>query len=59
MREAGVVDNIQLNWEAIFESDKLYSEPITIMQEIYEHTCSALQRSSKPLTLRQGVGISV
>jgi hypothetical protein len=38
MGEAGVVDNTQLDWEAIFASDRLYSEPITIMQELYEHT---------------------
>jgi hypothetical protein len=38
MREVSVVDNIQLDWEAIFESDRLYSEPIIIMQELYEHT---------------------
>jgi hypothetical protein len=38
MGEVSVVDNIQLDWEAIFESDRLYSEPIIIMQELYEHT---------------------
>jgi hypothetical protein len=38
MGEAGIVDNTQLDWEAIFASDRLYSEPITIMQELYEHT---------------------
>jgi hypothetical protein len=37
MKDAGVVDSTDLEWKAIFESDSLYSRPITIMQEIYEH----------------------
>lgn len=37
MKHAGVVDSTNLDWKAIFESDNLYSRPITIMQEIYEH----------------------
>ena len=38
MRAAGVVDDADLDWRAIFESDRLYSDPIIIMQEIYQHT---------------------
>ena len=38
MQAAGVVDGINLNWEEIFERDTLYSNPINIMQEIYEHS---------------------
>jgi hypothetical protein len=53
MREAGVVDNTQLDWKTIFESDKLYSEPITIMQEIYEHTWLAEKLLSLIRTFRR------
>jgi hypothetical protein len=38
MKEAGVVHSDELDWKTIFESDQLYSNPITIMQEAYEHT---------------------
>lgn len=27
-----------LNWDAIFESDRLYQEPISIMQEVYQNS---------------------
>jgi hypothetical protein len=26
-----------LNWPGIFQSDSLYSQPITLMQELYQH----------------------
>jgi hypothetical protein len=37
MKDVGVVDTTQLDWETIFKSDRLYSEPVIIMQELYEH----------------------
>lgn len=37
MNKAGVVDTIDLNWQEIFNSDSLYSQPIPIMQELYEN----------------------
>lgn len=37
MKAAGVVDGDDLDWRRIFTSDTLYSAPITLMQEAYEH----------------------
>jgi len=37
MRDAGVVGDADLDWKVIFEGDRLYSEPIIIMQELYQH----------------------
>ena len=39
MKQAGVVgaDPDKLDWPAIFASDSLYSKPISLMQEIYQH----------------------
>jgi hypothetical protein len=53
MREAGVVDSIQLDWDAIFESDKLYSEPVIIMQELFEHPWLAEKLLSLIRTFRR------
>jgi hypothetical protein len=53
MREVGGVDNIELDWKTIFESDRLYSEPITIMEEIYEHTWLAEKLLSLIRTFRR------
>jgi hypothetical protein len=53
MRDAGVVDDVQLDWDAIFKSDRLYSEPIIIMQEIYQHTWLAEQLLSLIRTFRR------
>lgn len=52
MGEAGV-DHTQLDWRTIFESDRLYSKPITIMQEIYEHTWLAEKVLSLLRTFRR------
>jgi len=52
MGEAGV-DHTQLDWRTIFENDKLYSKPITIMQEIYEHTWLAEKVLSLLRTFRR------
>jgi hypothetical protein len=35
MARAGIVPNTDLNWSAIFGNDLLYTQPISIMQEIY------------------------
>lgn len=43
MEKAGVVENANLNWGDIFASDRLYSEPISIMQEVYGHDWLALE----------------
>jgi hypothetical protein len=53
MREAGAIDHTQLDWEAIFKSDRLYSEPIIIMQELYEHTWLAEKVLSLIRTFRR------
>jgi hypothetical protein len=53
MRDAGVVDDVQLDWDAIFKSDRLYSEPIIIMQEIYQHTWLAEHLLSLIRTFRR------
>lgn len=37
MQEVGVVDSLELDWKSIFASDELYSQPITLMHEFYEH----------------------
>lgn len=37
MKEAGVADSTDLNWQEIFNSDTIYSHPIPIMQELYEN----------------------
>jgi hypothetical protein len=55
MREAGVIDDIELDWEMIFASDRLYSEPIKIMQEIYEHTWLAEKLLSLIRTFRRSI----
>jgi hypothetical protein len=52
MGEAGV-DHTQLDWRTIFENDKLYSKPVTIMQEIYEHTWLAEKVLSLLRTFRR------
>lgn len=41
MEKAGVVNGSDLDWRTIFASDTLYSAPITLMQEIYEHSSLA------------------
>jgi hypothetical protein len=51
--EASVVGNIQLDWEAIFKSDRLYSEPVIIMQELYEHSWLAEKLLSLIRTFRR------
>jgi hypothetical protein len=48
-----VVDDVQLDWRAIFESDRLYSEPIIIMQELYQHTWLAERLLSLIRTFRR------
>ncbi len=53
MRTAGVVDTINLDWKAIFESDTLYSDPINIMNEIYEHSWLAEKILSLIRTFRR------
>jgi hypothetical protein len=54
MKAAGVVDGgVSLDWKAIFESDALYSDPITIMQEIYEHSWLAEKILSLVRTFRR------
>jgi hypothetical protein len=53
MKRAGVVDDAQLDWGAIFESDRLYSEPIIIMQELYQHTWLAERLLSLIRTFRR------
>lgn len=53
MQAAGVVDGINLDWEAIFKSDTLYSDPINIMQEIYEHSWLAERILSLIRTFRR------
>jgi hypothetical protein len=35
MRDVGVVADTDLPWPAIFGNDRLYQEPIAIMQELY------------------------
>jgi hypothetical protein len=35
MKQAGVVVDGSLNWPTIFESDTLYSDPISLMHELY------------------------
>lgn len=35
MREAGIVADVELDWASIFESDKLYSQPLRLMHELY------------------------
>lgn len=35
MKEAGVVADTDLDWAKIFANDTLYTQPITLMQEIY------------------------
>ena len=52
MGEAGV-DHNQLDWRTIFENDRLYSKPVTIMQEIYEHTWLAEKVLSLLRTFRR------
>lgn len=37
MKQVGVVKQIDLNWDAIFKSDQLYSDPIPLMHELYEN----------------------
>jgi hypothetical protein len=37
MKDVGVVNSTDLNWQQIFNSDTLYSQPIPIMQELYEN----------------------
>jgi hypothetical protein len=37
MKQAGVVEQINLDWDAIFKSDSLYSSPIPLMHELYEN----------------------
>jgi hypothetical protein len=46
MEQAGVVNSANLDWGAIFESDRLYSDPIVLMQEVYEHSWLAERCSS-------------
>lgn len=41
MKDVGVVKDADLDWRKIFASDTLYSAPITLMQEIYEHSSLA------------------
>lgn len=53
MKRAGGVDGIDLDWQAIFESDTLYSDPISIMQEIYEHSWLAEKVLSLIRTFRR------
>ena len=36
MQQAGVVADVELDWDQIFANDMLYSRPITIMQELYK-----------------------
>lgn len=38
MKEAGVVFRRELDWDGIFESDSLYQEPISMMQEMYRYS---------------------
>jgi hypothetical protein len=37
MQKVGVVGQINLDWDAIFKSDQLYSSPIPLMHELYEN----------------------
>jgi hypothetical protein len=37
MKDVGVVANADLNWDGIFSSDSLYTDPIALMHELYEH----------------------
>ncbi|MFN6518494.1 MAG: hypothetical protein RMY29_028960 [Nostoc sp. CreGUA01] len=37
MAEIGVVNSTELDWKSIFSSDKLYSQPITLMHEFYDN----------------------
>lgn len=37
MKDVGVVVNADLNWDRIFSSDSLYTDPIALMHELYEH----------------------
>lgn len=37
MKENGVIIQEKLDWEQIFRDDTLYSSPISLMQEIYNH----------------------
>jgi hypothetical protein len=37
MKSIGAVNSTELNWKNIFQSDTLYSAPISIMQELYEN----------------------
>ena len=37
MEEAGIGIPVALDWDAIFASDRLWSQPLRIMQELYEH----------------------
>lgn len=37
MQAVRVVDSLELDWKSIFASDELYSQPITLMHEFYEH----------------------
>jgi hypothetical protein len=53
MRDAGVVNDAELDWKAIFESDRLYSDPIINMQEIYQHTWLAEKLLSLIRTFRR------
>jgi hypothetical protein len=36
MKTAGVVPDVELNWDVIFNNDTLYTKPITLMQEFYK-----------------------
>ncbi|MEA5551963.1 hypothetical protein VB713_13510 [Anabaena cylindrica UHCC 0172] len=37
MKKVGVVDSTELDWQSIFSSDQLYSQPITLMHEFYDN----------------------
>ncbi|NJM46433.1 MAG: hypothetical protein HC860_09835 [Alkalinema sp. RU_4_3] len=37
MKDAGAVPDAELNWDRIFSSDSLYTNPIALMHELYEH----------------------
>lgn len=37
MQDAGVVADTDLDWDKIFDSDKLYNKPIALIHEIYDH----------------------
>jgi hypothetical protein len=37
MKQVGVTQQINLDWDAIFRSDSLYSSPIPLMHELYEN----------------------